>query len=141
MVAVVVVVVVCGCGCGLWLLWLLLWFVVVVVVCGCGCGLWLLWLWLWFVVVVVVVVFVEFVQSAFLFATSPRWQHFTISRIPLPERYRVLQKTQPHRHQEVLLQHPLHPQLNVEVSYKGRPRLLKWLFFLKAVVYTRCAQH
>ena len=38
-------------------------------------------------------------------------------------------KKQPHRHQEVLLQHPLHPQLNVEVSYKGRPRLLKWLFF------------
>ena len=55
--------------------------------------------------------------------------------------YRVLQKKQPHRHQEVLLQHPLHPQLNVEVSYNGRPRLLKWLFFLKAVVYTRCAQH
>ena len=55
--------------------------------------------------------------------------------------YRVLQKKQPHRHQEVLLQHPLYPQLNVEVSYNGRPRLLKWLFFLKAVVYTRCAQH
>ena len=54
---------------------------------------------------------------------------------------RVLQKKQPHRHQEVLLQHPLHPQLNVEVSNNGRPRLLKWLFFLKAVVYTRCAQH
>ena len=54
---------------------------------------------------------------------------------------RVLQKKQPHRHQEVLLQHPLYPQLNVEVSYNGRPRLLKWLFFLKAVVYTRCAQH
>ena len=55
--------------------------------------------------------------------------------------YRVLQKKQPHRHQEVLLQHPLHPQLNVEVSYNERPGLLKWLFFLKAVVYTRCAQH
>ena len=40
-------------------------------------------------------------------------------------------KKQPHRHQEVLLQHPLHPQLNVEVSYKGRPRLLKWLFFFE----------
>ena len=50
-------------------------------------------------------------------------------------------KKQPQRHQEVLLQHPLYPQLNVEVSYNGRPRLLKWLFFLKAVVYTRCAQH
>ena len=54
---------------------------------------------------------------------------------------RVLQKKQPHRQQEVLLQHPLHPQLNVEVGYHGRPLLLKWLFFLKAVVYTRCAQH
>ncbi len=37
---------------------------------------------------------------------------------------------------------PCTPQLNVEVHDNGKPLLLlKWLFFLKAVVDTGCAQH
>ena len=43
---------------------------------------------------------------------------------------RVLQKKQPHRHQEVL-QHPLHPQLNVEVSYNDKARVTKMVVFFE----------